>query len=387
MVAKLKTLSLNLILILLCLFLTSCQSSQRHSQTSKPQIDVSWITPTVEGSFKMHRKMTRMSPLVTSELVFQSNNIDSIVALNRNTGRIVWSHKFKGGVEAGAELFRELLFVAANDGTVTALRAKSGEVVWTFSSSSENVSVPVLDTTSGLLYFQNSQNILFCLEADSGRQVWVFSRPDNSVMTIRGSSSPVVRDGVVFAGFSEGSFVALRGPTGQLIWEQTLNRNKKFRDIDAHAVISGEQIFIAGYDDKLYSLRTDNGQILWNFPSGSYSAVSLQEKFLYLSTTNSEVIKLEQTSGELIWKYSSVRGLATQVSFLKNWIVFGESQGSLVFLNSESGKKESSFDTGRGIFAQPRVDTQKSEVFVVSNEAYLYKLNVSQAQSAFQWIK
>jgi outer membrane protein assembly factor BamB len=370
--------------------LTHCQSLQKDSATApihKPRLQVDWITPTVQGDFKIHRKMTRMTPLLGSELIFQSNNIDSIVAIKRSSGKILWSRKFKGGVEAGAELFRDLLFVAANDGTVSALKATSGEVVWTFSSSSENVSVPVLDPSNGLLYFQNSQNILFCLEADSGRQVWVFSRPDNSLMTIRGSSSPLVREGVVFAGFSEGSFVALRGANGQLIWEQMLNRNKKFRDIDARAVVSGSQIFIAGYDDKLYSLRTENGQILWSFPSGSYSAVSLQGNHLYLSTTNSEVIKLTQANGELVWKYGAVKGLATQVEFYKNWVLFGESQGSLVFLNSENGQKELSFDTGRGMFAQPQVDAQTSEVFAVSNEAYLYKFNISKNQSAFQWIK
>ncbi|MFN8847566.1 MAG: PQQ-binding-like beta-propeller repeat protein [Bdellovibrionales bacterium] len=370
--------------------LTGCQSLTivpTQSKEINPSLVVDWITPTIDGEFKIHRKMTRMSPLLTSDLVFQSNNIDSIVAIKRSSGKILWSRKFKGGVEAGAELFRDLLFVAANDGTVTALKATSGDVVWTFSSSSENVSVPVLDPSSGLLYFQNSQNILFCLEADSGRQVWVFSRPDNSLMTIRGSSSPVLRDGVVFAGFSEGSFVALRGANGQLIWEQTLNRNKKFRDIDARAVVSGSQIFIAGYDDKLYSLRADNGQILWSYPSGSYSAVSLDKSHLYLSTTNSEVIKLTQESGELVWKFTAVKGLATQVEFYKSWILFGESQGSLVFLNAETGLYAMSFNTGRGIFAQPKVDAPLSEIFAVSNEAYVYKFDISKNKSAFPWIK
>lgn len=389
MVTKLNSLTTvsHLTLSVSLFVLVGCNSFKpRGANPSGPQVISQWIRPTVESGFKSHRKMNRMSPIVTEKLVFQANNIGSLIALDRKSGRVIWSKDFKGGVEAGAVLFKELLFVAANDGTVSALHASSGTQVWSYTSSSENVSAPVLDPSTGLLYFQNSQNILYCLEADTGRQVWVYSKPDSSLMTIRGSSTPTVHKGMVFAGFSEGSFVALKASQGQLIWEQNLNRNKKFRDMDAQAYIDGDQVFISGYNDRLYSLKIENGQILWSYEAGSYSAVTSDGSHLYLSTTESEVVKLKKENGEVVWKISNLKGLATQVSLLGSWVVFGESHGKLLFADSKTGKIGLSFETGRGLFSKPTVLNDSKEVFAVSNEAYLYNLKIVEEKNSFDWL-
>lgn len=387
MVKKLKN---TAALFLLSLSFISCSSLRSVDLSARPQprLETHWIKPSVQMDFKTHRKMNRMSPLVSGDLIFQANNIGSLSAFDRKTGKIRWTRDFKGGVEAGATLFKEMLFVAANNGTVVALKAQTGEVVWSASSSSENVSIPVLDSSTGLLYFQNSQNIVTCLEADTGRQVWLYSKVDNSLMTIRGSSSPTLSNGVIYAGFSEGSFVALKAATGQVLWEQNLNRNKKFRDIDAQGVISEDQIFISGYDDRLYALSTSNGQILWTVNTGSYSAVTLAGEDLYVSSTNSEILKLNKKTGDLIWKISQLKGLPTQVSLLDNWIVFGESQGELKLADQKTGKVFLSYDTGRGIFARPTVLSDKKEIFIFSNEAYLYSLHLNtQFKDSFWWIQ
>jgi outer membrane protein assembly factor BamB len=332
--------------------------------------------------------MNRMSPLVSESMVFQGNNLGSFVALDRKSGRVQWRKEFKGGVEAGATLFKNQVFVAANDGTISALNAKNGDQIWSFSSSSENVSIPVLDTSTGLLYFQNSQNLVFCLEADTGRQVWVYSKPDNTLMTIRGSSTPTVANGLVFVGFSEGSFVALNAKTGQVAWEQALNRNKKFKDVDAQAVVvSPTVVVVSGYDDRVYALSQSQGQILWSYNAGSYSAVTLDGKFIYVSTTDSKFLKLNVETGELVWKLDDIKGLATQSVVTPDHVVFGESQGSVLFVDKKTGQKVNQYQPGRGVFSMPKFIPQTSEIYFISGEAYVYSLLYKpQRLSRFSWL-
>ncbi len=375
----------------LLLTFTGCSRFSLKSTTAVPtelKVQTQWIRPTVPGEFRIHRKMNRMSPLVSDQLVFQGNNLGSFVALDRKSGRVKWRKEFKGGVEAGATLFKNQVFVAANDGTISALNAKNGDQIWSFSSSSENVSIPVLDTSTGLLYFQNSQNLVFCLEADTGRQVWVYSKPDNTLMTIRGSSTPTVANGLVFVGFSEGSFVALNAKTGQVAWEQVLNRNKKFKDVDAQAVVvSPTVVVVSGYDDRVYALTQSQGQILWSYNAGSYSAVTLDGQFIYVSTTDSKFLKLNAESGELVWKLDDLKGLATQAVVTPDHVVFGESQGSILFVDKKTGQKVNQYQPGRGVFSMPKYVPQTSEIYFISGEAYVYSLLYKpQRLSRFSWL-
>lgn len=383
-VTKLILISLTTVVTSGCMIMTGQIPS---GAAAKTRVQTLWIKPTVQTDFKHHRKMNRMSPILTENQVFQGNNLGEFSSFKRSTGQHLWTRNFKGGVEAGAFLFKNQIFVAANDGTVSALNIKTGETIWSFSSSSENTSVPVLDPSTGLLYFQNSQNLVFCLEADTGRQVWVYSKPDNALMTIRGSSTPMVSNGLVFVGFSEGSFVALKASTGQVAWEQVLNRNKKFKDIDAQAVVvNNNRVIVSGYDDQVYALSLNQGQILWTYPAGSYSGVTVDGEHLYVSTTQSELLKLKAESGELVWKLTGLKGLATQGSVLSRYLVIGESQGQLKFVSRETGLVQHQFEPGKGILSKPTVDSKTGEVLFISGEAYLYNLKLNEkSKESFSW--
>ena len=385
MVTKLILFALLSISLTGCYFVSASIPQGVKSQT---RLQTRWIKPTVQGDFLLHRKMNRMSPIVHETQVFQGNNLGEFSSFKKSTGELLWTREFKGGVEAGATLFKNQIFVAANDGTVSALNIETGATIWSFSSSSENVSIPVLDSSTGLLYFQNSQNLVFCLEADTGRQVWVYAKPDNSLMTIRGSSTPTVANGLVFVGFSEGSFVALRAQTGQVAWEQSLNRNKKFKDIDAQAVvIKNNRLVISGYDDRVYALNLTQGQILWSYPAGSYSAVTVDGDFLYVSTTQSELVKLTAETGEQVWKLAGLKGLATQGSLVSKYVAIGESQGSLKLVSRETGKVHYAFEPGRGILSKPTVNAKTNEIYFISGEAYIYSLFLNEkSKESFPWL-
>jgi outer membrane protein assembly factor BamB len=365
------------------------RKENQQFQSGPPLLSINWVSPTYDQLFLAHRKMNRMTPVITDDLVIQGNNLKDLVAVSRKWGREVWRREFKGGVEASALAFKGRIYVPANDGTLSALDLQTGRTLWSFSSSSENVSAPILDPQTGLLYFQNSQNLVFCLDAESGKQVWLYSRNDGNLMTIRGAATPALADGVVYVGFSDGTFAALKSSGGQVLWEQTLNRNKKFRDIDGQAVVDGEFVIVSGYDDKVYGLDRERGTILWTFPAGSYASGALGEPgFFYVGTTNGQFLKLKASTGELIWSYKEVKGVPTKPMFLNGVVYFGESQGRLKGLDRETGRLVSSFEPGRGIYSTPALDLNQNEIFFVSGEAYLYSLKlVRPSRKSFSFIE
>lgn len=364
-------------------------SDNSSSAKSKKQFSIqeSWVRSTLSKENEGFRKINRMSPLLSDSLVIQGNAVDGVVALDQNSGRLVWKKPFQEGVESSGLIYREKVYLATSDGQVLSVDLKTGQTLWTVSTKSENLAQPLIDSSSGTLFILAGNNVVHALDAENGRTLWIYSRQDTSSFSIRGGPQPLLKDGLLYVGFSEGSFVALNAKSGTVAWEIRLNKNKRFRDIDASAVLDQDRIYISGFDDKLYALSL-KGEILWRVEEGGYSAVKVQNEQLFYATTSGKVLGLNKIDGKIIWTYKLKDGLATQVQFYKGLIAFGESQGSLVFLNSQDGALVGSFEPGRGIMATPSIDEVKSRIYFISGEANLYSLDIGWKNTAtFEYLK
>lgn len=363
-----------------CTTINSTLEKWRSANGSKREYGVktAWVRQTTVKDNLGFRKINRMSPVLVGDLVLQGNGIDGMVAYDREAGHEKWRVKIPNGIEASAAVIKDRLFVGASDGNFYSLEASTGKILWTFQTKAENLSAPMLE--EGVVYFLAGNNVFYALDAATGKQLWLYSRQDTSQFSIRGGSQAAYKNGNLYVGFSDGSLVALNAGSGAVIWDLQLNRNKRFRDIDATPVIDENQIYVAGYDDKLYSISADKGEVLWRIDGGGYSSVTLAGDKIFYSTSQGEVWALNKANGDRVWSYKLKQGIATQVSTYKGSLVFGESQGKLMFLDPNTGKELGSMEPGRGILSTPSVDEKKDRVYFISGEANLYAIDAG-------WIK
>lgn len=347
--------------------------SSLNNSKREYEVKAAWIRRTTEKDNLGFRKINRMTPVLAGDLVIQGNGLDGIVAYSRDNGQERWRLPIENGAEPSATLIRDRLFVGASDGNFYSIEASTGTVQWTFNTKSENLAAPLLE--DGIVYFLAGNSVFYALDAATGRQIWLHSRQDTSQFSIRGGSQAALNNGILYVGFSDGSVVALNAKTGSSLWEVQLNRNKRFRDIDATRVVEGNQLYVAGYDDKLYCLSVDKGEVLWRIEGGGYSGVTVVGDKLIYPTTNGEVQALNKASGDKLWSYKLKDGIATQVRTYKGVLVFGESQGSLRFLDANAGTEVGSFEPGRGILSSPQVDEKAGRVYFISGEANLYAID------------
>ncbi|MFV8259039.1 PQQ-binding-like beta-propeller repeat protein [Bdellovibrio bacteriovorus] len=352
--------------------------SSLNNSKREYEVKAAWIRRTTEKDNLGFRKINRMTPVLAGDLVIQGNGLDGIVAYSRDNGQERWRLPIENGAEPSATLIRDRLFVGASDGNFYSIEASTGKVQWTFNTKSENLAAPLLE--DGIVYFLAGNSVFYALDASTGHQVWLYSRQDTSQFSIRGGSQAALSNGTLYVGFSDGSVVALNAKTGSSLWEVQLNRNKRFRDIDATPVVEGNQLYVAGYDDKLYCLSADKGEVVWRIDGGGYSGVTVVGDKLIYPTTNGEVQALNKASGDKLWSYKLKDGIATQVRTYKGVLVFGESQGSLRFLDANGGTEVGSFEPGRGILSSPQVDEKAGRVYFISGEANLYAIDAG-------WIK
>ncbi|WP_374033116.1 PQQ-binding-like beta-propeller repeat protein [Bdellovibrio bacteriovorus] len=347
--------------------------SSLNNSKREYEVKAAWIRRTTEKDNLGFRKINRMTPVLAGDLVIQGNGLDGIVAYSRDNGQERWRLPIENGAEPSATLIRDRLFVGASDGNFYSIEASTGKVQWTFNTKSENLAAPLLE--DGIVYFLAGNSVFYALDASTGHQVWLYSRQDTSQFSIRGGSQAALNNGTLYVGFSDGSVVALNAKTGSSLWEVQLNRNKRFRDIDATPVVEGNQLYVAGYDDKLYCLSADKGEVVWRIDGGGYSGVTIVGDKLIYPTTNGEVQALNKASGDKLWSYKLKDGIATQVRTYKGVLVFGESQGSLRFLDANAGTEVGSFEPGRGILSSPQVDEKAGRVYFISGEANLYAID------------
>lgn len=379
----------SVLLVSLLLTLAGCatvdrtleQWSSKNNLQREYEVKTAWIRQTTKKDNLGFRKINRMTPVLVEGLLIQGNGLDGLVAYERDSGREKWRLPIVNGVEPSAALIKDRLFVGASDGNFYSIAASTGQVQWSFPTKAENLSTPLLD--EGIVYFLAGNNVFYALDAATGRQLWLYSRQDTSQFSIRGGSQAALKNGTLYVGFSDGSLVALNAKSGAVVWELQLNRNKRFRDVDATPVIDGNQLYIASYDDKLYCVSIAKGEVLWRVEGGGYSALTLSGDKIFFPTTQGEVWALKKENGEKIWSYKLKEGIATQIKTYKGALVFGESQGKLRFLDPNSGKVLGAMEPGRGILSAPQVDEKNNRVYFVSGEANLYAIDAGWVKTSY----
>ncbi len=365
----------------------ACTGLTRVGEQKSFQIKKDWVRSALASKNMTLRKLNRGSPLLYTDrekgdIVIQTNAIDGVAAYERFSGREIWRLRIKNGVESSATLNDEgLLFFGSSDGQFYSLEARTGKVVWVFPTQSENLSQPLVK--QNVVYFLAGNNTVYALEAQTGKKIWSYTRQDTNLLGVRGGSRPVITDGALILGFSDGYIISLTAQTGQVKWEKQLNRNKKFRDMDTDPLVDGDFVYALGFDDRLYCLNVSSGDLVWTLEKGGYGGMLIVGDRLFYASSTGEFLAVNKLSGTKIWSYSLPEGgLATTPAFYRGLLVFGESQGGVMFLDSGTGRVVGSFDPGRGVLSPPAVDEPNNRVFFISGEANIYSLEVGFRRSA-----
>lgn len=367
---------------LIALTTLSCQSvkqyaNQNNFNNANETIAVSlkpvWTQDALVQKNDFYRKVNLFTPIVYKNSILVANALDGLSSYNKDSKYLNWRVQIKYGIEASGALAGESLYVGGLDGIMYSINAETGQFNWKFDTKAEITSQPLIH--NGIVYFLNGASSLFSLEAKTGRQMWVYSRQETTTkMTIRGGSRPTFNNGVIYSGFSDGSVVAINAATGTPQWEVSLNKNGRFKDIDATPVIDEDHIYINSYDDKLYCLSKANGSIVWNYKTGGATAPVLTGSKLVFSTSTGSVISLNKKTGDELWKKTNINGIATEPLLVNGFVVFGESQGSLKALDLLTGADKAAFDPGRGIMSRPSADG--NSLYFITGEANVYQVDL-----------
>ncbi len=346
-------------------------------------VEKRWVRNTLATPYLGGRRIHRFAPILTEKMVIVGNSIDGVSAYDRNSARLVWRLRLDDGSEGGGFVADDILYFGSGDGQLYAAQVDDGKVLWTYPLKAEGIARPVVH--GGTLYVLGGNNVVHALNAKTGKLSWIYNRREASNISIRGGSQPLVAGDSVLVGLSDGALVALNRSSGAVNWETNLNRNKRFRDVDATPVLDGQTVYISSYDGSLNALSLTDGKILWTVENGGYDEVAVAGSQLFFSSTDGKVMALDKSTGKVIWSKDTQKGISTGPSLIKGTVVAGEMSGALRFYDLRSGETLGSFEPGRGVTSRATVDSKKGEVYFVSHDANLFALRVNWKRYAREW--
>ncbi|MES9899639.1 MAG: outer membrane protein assembly factor BamB [Sedimenticola sp.] len=344
---------------------SAVQPAELVEVSNQVAVTTLWSTTVGGGAGEQQIKL---SPLVMGGQLYVAGHNGVIKALNAASGRAVWSIdsglEISGGIGGG----ENLLLVGTANAEVIAFDTANGSERWRTRVSSEVLSTPQVG--HGKVVVHTIDGKVVGLNAADGSQAWIYDRTI-PVLTLYGSSSPVISGDNVICGFSSGKLAALDLASGNLQWEISVtapsgrSELERMVDIDGDPLVRDGVIYVTTYQGEMAAISESNGSVLWRRKLSSYTSLGADADYLYVSDAEGHVWAIAPRNGSALWrnKKMQARGLSAP-AVVSDYVVVGDFEGYLHWLTRSNGRIVARTRVGKAPINTPPV--------VVDNVAYVY---------------
>lgn len=381
-VAKMKV----LILIGLALGLSACSLFSRNEDTLEPNPlpDIKETVKTVEvwgrnvgnGQGEVWLKL---EPAIDGDTLYVADVKGLVMAMDSHDGKVLWKKNLDVQISGGVTAAEGLVIVGTLDGYVIALKQSDGTELWRMPVTSEVLSASAVG--DDVVVVQTIDGKVTGFSAGSGKQLWQ-QETLQPLLTLRGSSSPLVVDGMVFAVFANGEARTYRAANGSPVWESRVATPKgsseieRMIDVNGTPLLVGGSLYMVSYQGNISALDPETGRIRWTHEASSFQGLAEGFGNLYLSDDQSILSAIDQRSGSIIWSQKDLK--RRQLSAPTTWssyVLVGDYEGYLHVVSQLDGQLlgRKKIDSS-GIRTKPIVSGDM--IYVYGNSGKLLALNI-----------
>ena len=309
--------------------------------TMELQPDVVWKTSVGDGADKQFLKLI---PSVQGDRIYAADRLGTLQARNTVTGDLVWESESDWIFSAGPGLGRQTVIMGGASGDVVAYDIGTGMQKWTATVPSEVQAVPVV--VNGIVIIRTTDGKVIALREEDGARLWL-SETSVPPLSVRGAGMPAANENTLIVGSANGKMQALQLKNGKNLWEATVaipagrSEIERLVDLDVDPLVRRGAIYISSFQGGTSSVSEVDGDVIWRNPEvSSYTGISADWSYLYLSDINSEVTQLDQRSGAALWKQKDLhnRQLTAAVVY-DNYVVVGDFEGYVHWLSTSDGRQ------------------------------------------------
>lgn len=181
-------------------------------------------------------------------------------------------------------------------------------------------------------------------------------------------SSPVIADGVVYFGSSDGNVYALKSNSGKQVWQFKTNGA-----VMGRATIDGSNLYVLSDDGFLYKLDRRSSKLIWKFDthggtvardlpspkSTSYdylsSSPAVSSGVVYIGSADKKLYAVDEKTGLEKWNFET-KGIVRSTPAVANGLVFiGSYDHNVYAVDVKTGKASWQVDTRQAVVSSPLV--------------------------------
>ncbi len=346
-------------------------------------LSVRWRVPMMEPDRSPVEQHHHGQPAIApgGRRVYAGAHDGSFYCLDAASGRIVWRKLVDGPFDSAPLVAGGVVYAGSGGGGLYAWRATDGELLWSHREQAGIYTRPVL--AQDVLLVATDANSLVALDALSGERRWSYSRDvPSGRFQVKGVAQPLVVDGVVFMGFSDGSLAKLSLADGSVLAVRKLARREaRFTDVDGDPHLVSEDLLLVGtFSDGVLGLDPADLSQRWQHEADGASGFVRSGDWVYYSTADSKVeaLRLDRigaTDSVLAWRFDAKQGALSRPVQAGPWLLVSSSEHSLLVLDRSDGNLLQVFNPGKGSAAPPAVGSGR--IYWVSNGQILYCMDLA----------
>ncbi|MEX2131448.1 MAG: outer membrane protein assembly factor BamB [Pseudohongiellaceae bacterium] len=331
-----------------------------------------WSVSVGNGQGKLYNKLT---PILDGGVLYVASEDGEVLAINSVNGNIQWRNRTRETITGGVGAGRGMVMVGTENAEVLVLNQTDGSLLWRAPVSSEVLSAP--QTNGDIVVLQTVDDKLIALDADDGSQRWIYETT-LPVLTLRGTSNPLIAQNAVLAGFSNGTVVAVNAQDGVWRWEERVAVPQgrydieRVIDVDGDLMLAGGNVVLASsYQGNLMGFDIQSGRIVWGLEASSYHGLAEGFGNIYYCDQRGHIVAVRSGSDTEVWRNDSLdlRRVSAPTTF-NNYVVVADFEGYVHLLSQLDGQVVGRLRVdNNGVRARPIVGN--NTLFVYGNSGRL----------------
>ena len=300
------------------------------------KISVEW-----KKTNKGENEIGNFLPDFSSQNLFFSDASGNVYSINANNGNQNWSTELNflaSGTAAGFGI----VVVSDIEGNVIALDQKDGAKLWSSNVKGEVLSKVAIDAQ--LVVVKTGSGELLGLNKDSGQIEWSY-RSKLPLLTVRGSSSPVIMDNMIYVSFDNGRLGVFELNTGFQVWDGAISyvsgvsELENLIDSDSDPVVDGTLIYTTNYQGNLNIFDTTQKRSVWSYETSSFYSPIVTRGMITVIEANSGIRSFSVKTLQESWMNEDYinRDLSNAVTFKGN-LVLGDFEGYIHLIDPINGR-------------------------------------------------
>ena len=308
----------------------------------------------------------RLQPAISGEVIYAASADGEVVAVDRKRGKTLWEVDLDLSLSGGVGVYKDVLLLGSSEGLVLKLDANTGEQLWTTMLTGEILSPP--QANGKVVVAQTYNGKLQGLDFATGQLLWTYNSKV-PVLTLRGTSVPIIENNRVYAGFASGRVLAFDAQTGSIVWDgrvaipQGRSEIERIVDVDGTMELAGNELYAVSYQGSVVAIDVESGRKIWQQKASSFSGVSLGFGNVYAADEDGTLNAFMRNGEGVRWSQGALgyRQLSRPTP-VGSYVTVGDFEGYLHVLSQVDGD----------FVGRVRVDSDGVRADMLSEDGILY---------------